>query len=91
MGEFFARKQADDAKSGDEASAARWQAMGDYYRRQAQRAAAIQGGKDASAARWEALGAYYLRLQDDAIQRGRAADAARWQAMAAYYAKAHAK
>jgi hypothetical protein len=78
-----------DLQRGIDAGAARYQALGEYYRAQSETARdGIQRGIDASAARYEAMREYYQAQSataSDSIQRGIDAAAARYEAMREYY------
>ncbi len=68
--------------------AARWKAMGEYYKKLGE--AQLQRSRAADAARWTAMAEYHQKLAEAEAQnlaRARAADAARWTAMAERYAQ----
>jgi hypothetical protein len=83
-----------DPQRAQDADAARWVAMGEFYAKEAQR---IQRVQDADDARWAALAEYYKNQQANTHSlnsasssgfdplRTQDADAARWTAMAKYY------
>lgn len=66
-------------------SAARWQAMGEYYSKLSALVPNFDANliRDVSAVRWQALGEAYLAVN----LKARQADVARWQAMGEYYSK----
>jgi hypothetical protein len=68
-------------RSGEEASSARWSALGAYY------IARYEAAAVASAARYQALAAHYgVQMQQADLERGAAASAARWNLLGAHYA-----
>ena len=66
---------------GREAYAARWSAMGEYYKKLEE--SQLQRTRAADMARWEAVGEYYLN--QSRRERSQAADTARWTAMVERY------
>jgi hypothetical protein len=70
-----------------DAEAARWQALGEFYARQAQESARIQRVQEPDTARWVAMGKFYAKLEAERIQRTQDAETARWQALGESYAK----
>ena len=88
-------EQVFDYEQAADLSAARWQAMGEFYEEQGMLTRDnFDYGKaaDLSAARWQAMGEYYEEqgmLTRDNFDYEEAADlsAARWQAMGEFYEK----
>jgi hypothetical protein len=69
-------------------AAARWQALGEYYVRQAQEAARIQRAQAADVARWVAMGkAYSPAMKAQSAQPAYDAETARWVALGEYYVR----
>lgn len=69
-----------------DAAAARWQALGEFYTRQAQEAARIQRAQAANTARWVAMGkAYTPATNAQPAQPAYDAETARWVAMGEFY------
>jgi hypothetical protein len=68
-----------------DANAARWEAMGEYYRGLAE-AQNLERSRTADTTRWKAMAEYYQSVAEaQNLVRSRAADSARWTAMAEYY------
>jgi len=69
-----------------DADAARWQALGELYARQAQEAARVQRAQAANTARWVAMGkAYTPATNAQSAQPAYDAETARWVAMGEFY------
>ena len=67
--------------SAADVSAARWQALGEYY---SMRNVSFLSAADVSAARWQALGEYYS-MRSASFLSAADVSAARWQALGEYY------
>lgn len=84
-----------DAEQAADLSAARWQAMGEYYEKQGMLTRDdfdYAGAADVSAARWQAMGKFYegqglLTRENFDYEKAADLSAARWQAMGEYYEK----
>ena len=71
-----------------DADAARWQALGEFYAKQAQEAARVQRAQAADTARWEAMGkAYTPSTNAQSAQPAYDAETARWVAMGEFYVR----
>jgi hypothetical protein len=76
---------ANDLERSREADTARWHAMAEYYKNQAD-VQSLERSRTADTARWEAMAEYYQGGEEaQNLERGRAADAARWEAIADYF------